>query len=158
YDGTLAIDLMSRYDIELDFAAHKLNYISPDHCPGRVIYWPVAAVGVAPITLHNLGLDAQRNGQADSTTVTNGINAPQLLEGNTVSGLDFRTRVVIDGKNFTATIDTGSPVSTMSTEVAAALFGVAGPSAAPFEHSFHSLSFGDVAVTNPRFVIRPDRM
>lgn len=47
--GILAADYMGKYDIELDFAGGKMNYFSPDHCPGKVVYWPAAAIAVVPI-------------------------------------------------------------------------------------------------------------
>jgi hypothetical protein len=50
--GILAMDVLNQFDLEFDFAHHKLNLFSPDHCKGQVIYWtktaPVAAV---PMTL-----------------------------------------------------------------------------------------------------------
>jgi len=48
--GSLAGDIMSQYDVEMDFAARKLNFFSKDHCPGHVLYWNPAAVAVVPIT------------------------------------------------------------------------------------------------------------
>ena len=48
FDGVLAGDFMARYDVELDFAARKMNYFSHDHCAGHVIYWPATAIAVVP--------------------------------------------------------------------------------------------------------------
>lgn len=45
--GILAPDIMSHYDVELDFAAAKFRMFDHDHCPGQVVYWthePFAAV------------------------------------------------------------------------------------------------------------------
>ena len=39
FDGILAPDILSRFDLDFDFAARKLNLISPDHCEGKVVYW-----------------------------------------------------------------------------------------------------------------------
>jgi len=47
--GTLGVDLLRNYDIDLDFAAHKMNLMSPDHCPGKVVYWPASSVAVVPM-------------------------------------------------------------------------------------------------------------
>ncbi|HEY1961693.1 MAG TPA: retropepsin-like aspartic protease, partial [Rhizomicrobium sp.] len=44
--GLLGEDFLRHYEIELDFAAHKLNLLSQDHCPGQVIYWKADAVAV----------------------------------------------------------------------------------------------------------------
>lgn len=37
--GTLGTDLLRNFDVELDFAKKKVNFFSPDHCPGKVVYW-----------------------------------------------------------------------------------------------------------------------
>jgi predicted aspartyl protease len=39
FDGTIAPDMMKHYDVDLDFAHGKMNLFSPDHCPGKVVYW-----------------------------------------------------------------------------------------------------------------------
>src|SRR5262249_38061454 len=47
--GLLGADILSNYDVELDFGADKMTLLSPDHCPGKVIYWNPQAVAVVPI-------------------------------------------------------------------------------------------------------------
>lgn len=37
--GLLAGNMLHNYDVELDFQNHKLNLFSPEHCPGKVVYW-----------------------------------------------------------------------------------------------------------------------
>jgi predicted aspartyl protease len=39
FDGTLAPDMLKHYDVDLDFAHGKMNLLSQDHCPGKVVYW-----------------------------------------------------------------------------------------------------------------------
>ena len=39
YVGLFAPDLMAHYDVELDFSNSKMNFFSPDHCEGHVVYW-----------------------------------------------------------------------------------------------------------------------
>ena len=34
------------FDVDFDFAAAKMNFFSPDHCPGKVTYWNPSAVAV----------------------------------------------------------------------------------------------------------------
>ncbi len=64
FSGILAADYMGKYDIELDFAGGKMNYFSPDHCEGKVVYWPAAAVAVVPMRFadHHLNLDVSLDG------------------------------------------------------------------------------------------------
>ncbi|MGH7140002.1 MAG: retropepsin-like aspartic protease, partial [Pirellulales bacterium] len=37
--GTLAPDVLRAYDDDFDFANAKFNLVSPNHCPGQVVYW-----------------------------------------------------------------------------------------------------------------------
>ena len=52
YDGLMTGDFFRQYDVELDFARNKLNYLTPTAWadPDQVAYWPHAAVAVIPIT------------------------------------------------------------------------------------------------------------
>jgi len=51
--GLISLDLFTAYDMDIDFAAAKLGYFSPDHCPGKVVYWDEDALTIVPMTLHN---------------------------------------------------------------------------------------------------------
>jgi hypothetical protein len=50
YDGLLATDLFPGDDIDMDFGARRLTTFAPDHCAGRVVYWPANRIAVVPIT------------------------------------------------------------------------------------------------------------
>jgi beta-lactamase regulating signal transducer with metallopeptidase domain len=52
YDGLMTGDFFRQYDVELDFARNKLNYLTPGTCtdPDQVAYWPHAAVATIPMT------------------------------------------------------------------------------------------------------------
>jgi hypothetical protein len=52
--GRLGADVLKKFDVELDFAHHKLNLFRPDHCPG-VIYWPATAIAVVPMHVTRMG-------------------------------------------------------------------------------------------------------
>jgi hypothetical protein len=155
FDGVMAADLMAHYDVELDFAAHKINFFSQDHCPGRVVYWPASAVAVVPFQEHGplpAGLGEQ--------------------PGRFAMHDDFHIRVpvTLDGKNFLATISTGSPRSTMTAAAAKYKFGITAdsPDSVPlglvdrdpgqkiFGHTFSSLTLDGITVTNPHFAVLPD--
>jgi hypothetical protein len=60
--GSLAADIMSQYDVEMDFAGRKLNFFSKDHCPGHVLYWNPSAVAVVPINFDAPTADDSRTG------------------------------------------------------------------------------------------------
>jgi predicted aspartyl protease len=139
-DGLLSSDLLVRYDIEMDFGAHKLSYFSPDHCPGKVVHWPAQEIAVIPLTLRD------------------------------------RSRILVDvkleGKAFRALVDTGATRSTITKAVANSIFGLdsASPGMMPagpvngdprlqsYRHTFSSLTFEGVAVTNPTLLVMPDHI
>lgn len=46
-DGMIAPDVLSKYEVEFDFANGKFNLFSRDHCEGKMVYWtrePYAAI------------------------------------------------------------------------------------------------------------------
>ncbi len=51
--GLLGPDLLQRVDVEIDPAAHKVRFFSPDHCPGKVLYWANADVEVPLRVAHS---------------------------------------------------------------------------------------------------------
>jgi hypothetical protein len=67
--GGLGLDVLGRYDVELDLAKNRLNLFDRDHCPGQVVYWthqPVGIVAIEPMpggTNHyNFDLDGKTIG------------------------------------------------------------------------------------------------
>jgi hypothetical protein len=57
YDGLMTGDFFKQYDIELDFAANKLTYLTPSKCTDahQVAYWPHTEVAVIPMTIEDDG-------------------------------------------------------------------------------------------------------
>jgi len=47
--GGLGLDILARYDVELDLAKNRLNLFDPNHCPGQVVYWTHQPVGIVDI-------------------------------------------------------------------------------------------------------------
>jgi len=135
YDGILAFDHLGFYDIDLDFGSDVFNLFSQDHCPGGVVYWQAPAVAILPII---------------------------KSEYNQIS-----ITVTLDGHVINANLDTGANTSTLRGDLARELFGLAlgsadvpefdetkaDPSFHMYRHAFKSLSFGDIAVANPRVQI-----
>jgi Aspartyl protease len=52
--GILGMNFFADMDIEIDIANRKLNLFSPDHCPGRVVYWSKSYDSV-PIRFGEIG-------------------------------------------------------------------------------------------------------
>jgi hypothetical protein len=65
--GVLGIDLLGKFDVELDIAHSKLNLFSPDHCKGQVVHWThsaaVAAVAMETHDLETFGIPMQLDGK-----------------------------------------------------------------------------------------------
>jgi hypothetical protein len=178
-DGIFGPDLMVRYDVDMDFAADRLTYFSQDHCAGHIVHWRARDVAQVPITVTARARDYPPPwvNPAAGSFDTVGRIAPIL-------GTDIRTRVTLDGRAFTANIDTGSEISTINSDAARRYFAVSPGQLAPAgaalpdapaqaasrpgvdtesvtvtgwraEHRFHTLILGGVTVINPLFVLHP---
>lgn len=136
--GIIGPNILRKYDVDLDFGAHKLSLLSQDHCKGKVIYWPASAVAVVPMHV--------------------------LPSGH------IALTVKLDGQDVHALLDTGASNSTLEIPVAETDFHLKlgspdtpylaelqdRPGSAVYKHRFASLSFGDIAVSNPQIDIIPD--
>jgi hypothetical protein len=46
--NSFPMQIFRKYDLDVDYGSGRLNFFSPDHCEGRVTYWPAAAVAAIP--------------------------------------------------------------------------------------------------------------
>lgn len=136
--GLLAPDILKHYDVDLDFGGGKFNLLDQDHCDGKVVYWPADAVAVVPMLLMDSG--------------------------------HIQVSVLLDGKPILAALDTGAYYSTLARPEAEEIFGLtmgspetprlatlAGrPDALTYRHSFKTLGFEGIQVTNAQVDIIPD--
>jgi predicted aspartyl protease len=78
FDGILGASMMHQYDIDLDFAHHRLNYFSPEQCKGTGIYWAPSTISsvhmlsvwgliYVPVTLDGHTFAARLDTGADRT-------------------------------------------------------------------------------------------
>jgi predicted aspartyl protease len=125
--GILSADLFHKYDMDLNFMAHKLNMFAPDHCEGWVLYWRAPGVAELPF--------GYQNGK-------------------------IAVRVSVNGRSMDAVIDTGSPHTMMQISDADRLFDIttSSPGVTPtdnnlYAYTFKTLSFGEVAIGNPRLFL-----
>jgi hypothetical protein len=125
--GMLSANFFRRYDVDLNFAAHRLNMFSSDHCKGQVVYWRAPGVAALPFRYQNGRIMA---------------------------------RVVVDGREMDAVIDTGSPRSEMLFDDVDSFFyrnsksrGVVREDDGESAYNFGVLSFGTVAIYNPHLVL-----
>jgi len=132
--GIFAPDLMGRFDVEIDFGTYKMNYFSPDHCPGKVVYWPHNALAVLPFTFHkrHIRFTVKMDGKEVSAEFDSG--AP-----NTSMTAEAARRL------FDITPDSAGnvPVGGSGKETV-------------FQHTFDTLDFEGVAVKNAHVNILPD--
>lgn len=74
--GLLSLDLFTAYDMDIDFGTRKLGYFSPDHCPGKVVYWNENALTIVPMTLHerHITVPVTLDGQSMNAIIDTGSN------------------------------------------------------------------------------------
>lgn len=139
-DGIISTDLMLRYDVDIDFGSGLMRYFSPDHCPGKVVYWNPPAVAAVPITIRD----------------RSSIMIPVKLDGQDFKALvdTGATRTTIGMDNAKAIF--GLDIQSSGSEKGGAVNGDS--KLAGFTHVFHTLSFNGIDVSNPKIHIMPDRV
>ncbi len=138
YVGILAPNILKNYDVDIDFGGSKLSLLSPDHCEGKVIYWPANVVAVVPMRV---------------------LRSGHILVSVKLDGKDVNA--ILDTGAYTTTLmmpiaedDFGLKMGSADTPKVAEMPDK--PGVATYEHKFASLNFGGVAVSNLGIVILPD--
>jgi predicted aspartyl protease len=135
-DGILAPDILSRFDLDFDFANRKLNLFEQDHCAGTVVYW------------------SDTSAQVDFALRDGKIVIPMMLDGHKVSAtLDTgsrNTHLYQEVARDTFNLDDRSPGMEP-------IPGIAPGSLEQFRYRFRSLSVAGLAIGNPLIYILPDR-
>jgi hypothetical protein len=138
FAGIIGPDILALADVDVDFGTDKLNLISPDHCAGKVIYWPASAVAVVPMTL--------------------------IWNGHIV------IQVKLDGHLERAFLDTGASNTTLVQATAESTYGLKmgspdapedgalqdRPNLRTYHHTFKTLEFEGISVSNPQVELIPD--
>ena len=139
--GILAPNLLSSYDVDLDFGGRKFNLLSQNHCEGKVVYWPADAVAVVPFAINSDGhiiVPITVDGHRFSAVLDTGAT-------NTVFNLEIA--------KFAFSLVPGSS----DTSVRGKLIGSSGPTNT-YSHRFGALSLEGIAVANPEIELLPDLM
>jgi hypothetical protein len=140
FAGILAPDILRSFDLDLDFGAQKLNLIWPDHCPGKVIYWPASAVAVVPMRVLGSGH----------------IVVPVMLDGHEVDALldtgagDTTLSQTVAQSTFGIVL--GGPDTPKGGDLQDS------PGKAVYHHVFGELGFEGVAVAHAQVALIPDIM
>ena len=127
-------------DVDLDFAAHRVRFISPDHCPGHVLYWDAAVAAAIPMRIAQIGhiiIPVTLDGKEMEAVIDTGAVRTSLNMGVA------RTRFGIDRDS--PGVARGGEVNGTS----GVIF---------YQRRFSTLSFQGVAVANPLINLIPDRI
>ncbi len=135
-DGTLGVDFLSRFDVELDFAGHKLNLFSPDHCAGKVVYWAKAYTDM-PFKLDgtNIVLPVSLDDRKLNAVIDTGSSITTIDEAVAYRAFNLS--------------DTSADLERFPDAKADDLF--------QYRFRFKTLSFNGVAVSNPLIYLLPDK-
>ena len=149
-DGLLAPDILRGFDVDFDFAGGVLNLFSPDHCPGRVVYWTQSPVAVLNLNSDESFMPRTKTGEIPGTT-------PEGLR-------HVKVWMKLDDQDVEALIDTGASNTTFSLERAQRMFGF--DKSAPdlkevgervYSYPFKSLTISGLQIGNPRIALIPDK-
>ena len=136
-DGVLAPDLMSNYDVELDFGSNTLKYLSQDHCAGQVVYWNAGIAAVVPMQFRNLQ-----------------ITVPVELDGHALTAL-----IDTGSPRSTMNLDVAQSVFGLAPGAGLNRAGTLGMTGQPFYTTrMRQMSFEGVEVDNPVLDVIPDLM
>lgn len=137
-DGALAPDFLKQYDLDFDFAANTLTFMSQNHCPGRVVYWTDSFVDI-PFTLGD----------------NNHIIVPVTLDGKSVrASIDTALSETFLSAN-TANYVFGLKEGSASLE---AVPGASESSTVRFKAQFSQLVLEGITIRSPTIYIRSDEI
>jgi hypothetical protein len=136
--GVLAPDILKHYDVDLDFGSDTMTLFSPDHCPGKVVYWKANAVAVIPMRV---------------------LHSGHIIVAVRLDGKRVMATLDTGAYNTTLTIPTAETVfglkpGSADTPRVGNLVGK--ESAATYRHMFQVLDFDGIVVKNPTIQIIPD--
>lgn len=130
YGGVLGLNLLTRYDIEIDNAGKTVSLFAEDHCSGAGVYWADEAL--------TLTIDKRR---------------PTKYLGTRVEAKDYENqivfpiaRAVVGGKEASVLFDTTSTRTTVDTLFAKDYLGVT--PAPPLTHTFKSFTVSGISFAN----------
>jgi hypothetical protein len=140
FDGILSSNMLINYDIDLDFPGNTMNFVSPDHCKGAVLYWKADQVGVVPITLVDntrITVKVTLEGQTFDAFIDTG--ATHSVMSDQAAKYFFHVLLAAPGD---------TPIERINGD----------PTLTGYLHTFSKLSFGGVEIDKPQIMILEDRM
>jgi hypothetical protein len=79
--GSIGTDILSRYDVELDFAANKVNFFAHQHCEGKVVYWTrqrFASARFHPDRGYHIMIPVELDGASLTAVIATGVTDPLM--------------------------------------------------------------------------------
>jgi hypothetical protein len=138
--GTLVLTAQGKFDIDLDFVNHRMNFFSVDHCPGKVVYWPATAVAVVPMRVADSGHIVIR-------VMLDGVPMNALVDTGT-----YNTTLNLNTAKSEYDIDFDSP----DVQPVGVLGGDG--NAKIYRRRFKTLALEGVVVNDPMITLMPDKM
>jgi predicted aspartyl protease len=136
--GVLGADILVNYDVSIDFGTGKMDILSPDHCEGKVVYWPERPIAIVPFDIlddHQILFVVKLDGQRIRAMLDTGATNTTLIRSSAEG--DFEVKL-----------------GSADTPIAGNLNGVAGFTT--WSHQFMTLEFDGVTVSNPKVLIIPN--
>lgn len=143
-DGTIGAligpEILTQFDVDLDFGAQKINFLKPDHCEGNVVYWPHKVVAIVPfelseqrhillpVTLDGVKMTAMLDTGASNSIIN--LDAADTYFGLTTTSPDVKKVGIVNG-------DAKVPL---------------------YAHTFKTLAIAGVTISNPTLSMFADLM
>jgi predicted aspartyl protease len=134
-DGILAPNVLSKYEVEFDFANARLNLFTRDHCEGQVVYWTTGPYAAIPIVVDEHSWH---------------LTLPVMLDGH-------RVRATIDTGSSRSILswETAKDLFSLD-EKTPGVEKVPGSDIHAFHYPFKSLAMQGVNVADPDLLLVPD--
>jgi hypothetical protein len=125
--GILSADFFRKYDIDLNFGAHRFNMFASDHCKGEVLYWRAPGVAKLPFRYVN----------------------GRIIVRVTVDGREMDAAINTGSPSSEMQFDDADSLFYRSPLSAGVILGDDGR----YTYDFGILSFGSVSIRNPHLVL-----
>ena len=125
--GILSAAFFQKYDIDLNFWAHRFNMFAADHCKGQVLYWRAPGVAKLPFRYQNgrITVRVSVDGREMDAAINTGSPRSEM-QFDDADSLFYR------GPNYPGVIPENDGLYT---------------------YNFSNLSFGNVLIYNPHLVL-----
>jgi predicted aspartyl protease len=138
-DGVLALDDLSRFDIDFDFSSDTLKLFSPDHCRGHVQYWDGPPAEMISMTPHS-----EKTGTFGLFVMIDNQQIEAAID--TSASSDMKESIAIESFGLKPG-DADTPVSGQLGDA---------PSIKTYSHVFKTLQIGNMFFQDFRVRIVPD--